>query len=76
MNKKTKTKKKAKAKTSDTDRLYAAVNRFLKINGWNVVVMGPVGVKQDPFAFKYDYEFVVGFTGARRAQKTLSASKE
>lgn len=39
---------------------------FLKANGWTVIVAGPTQVRQEIGAAKYNFEFVVKFTGSKR----------
>jgi hypothetical protein len=38
---------------------------YLKANGWNPVVVSSARVQQQPGSAKFNYEFVVPFTGTR-----------
>jgi hypothetical protein len=47
------------------DQMLTKVAKFLETKGWKVVVIGGTRVQQWP-GDGYRYEFVVGFTGAKR----------
>ncbi len=52
-----------------TEELYDVVGRYLLKHGWNVVVIGPVQVRQDrPTDSKFKFDFVVRFTGGKIKQ--------
>jgi hypothetical protein len=46
------------------EKLYDAVQKYLEANGWKLAAIGGTAVKQEIGAFKYNYEFVVRFTGS------------
>lgn len=47
-------------------RLMLEINRYLETIGWSAVVMGGARVQQQPSAAKFNYEFVVDFTGGKK----------
>lgn len=63
---KTKPKKQRRAKPD----LLTVAAQYLKDNGWEVLVIGGTEIHQEPGAFKYNYQFVVNFTGKKRPVKT------
>lgn len=42
------------------------IGEYIESHGWKVAVIGPAQIRQQPGAFKYNYEFVVGFTGVKK----------
>jgi DNA-dependent RNA polymerase auxiliary subunit epsilon len=60
------TKKKTRKPRKDlTDRLYAVVAEYLEKNGWKAIVIGGTCIKQEITDRKYNYDFVVRFTGGK-----------
>jgi len=49
-------------------RLGLALQAYLETKGWSVVIVGNPRVQQQPYAGKFNYEFVVKFSGSQ--QKT------
>lgn len=56
--------KKKKTKRRKTDHL-DLIARHLKLQGWKVVVIGGERVQQDVGANRYNFEYVVKFTGGK-----------
>lgn len=48
-----------------TDRLYKVAAKYLEANGWKPIVMGGTAIQQPLLGNKFNYEFVIRFTGKR-----------
>lgn len=59
--------KRAKAKDDYLSHaMLNAVAAYLEANGWSVALVGGTSVQQQPHERKFNFEFVVKFTGAKR----------
>ncbi len=58
-------KKPLKKQKKETDILKLAA-KFLNENGWKAIVIGPAQVRQPIGSFKYNFEFVLPFTGSKK----------
>lgn len=47
-------------------RLTLEINRYLNTVGWSALVIGRARVQQQPGARKFNFEFVVDFTGGKK----------
>lgn len=52
------------------------IAKYIESKGWKVVVIGPAQIQQQTGSFKYNYEFVVKFTGAKKESAAPRASSE
>ena len=64
--------KKRKPAPDEFVKMSLAVARYLKTRGWYVVVSGPAQVEQEPMALKFNYRFVLAFTGGKRKVESLT----
>lgn len=60
----------AKAVEGVSDRMIRDVARYLELNGWSVIVAGPAFVQHRVGDRKFNYEFVLPFTGSHRSKQT------
>ena len=68
--------KKRKAQFDAFTSMSLSVARYLKTLGWYMVMSGPAQVEQEPTARKFDYRFVLMFTGGKRNVEMLSRSPD
>ena len=59
-----------------TDRLYVAVEKFLRANGWDPLVIGGCAVQQPMVGGPYHFEFVVRFMGRKPADGETAGSDD
>ena len=50
-------------------KLQKAIGEFIESKGWKVMVIGSMRIEQRNPRTKYNFEFVVGFTGKKRRGK-------
>lgn len=56
------------------DAMLRAVSNYLIVGGWNVSVIGSPRIQQQPDARKFNYEFVLQFTGSKRSPSPSPAT--
>ena len=68
--------KKRKPAPDEFTKMSLSVARYLKTRGWYMVMSGPAQVEQEPMARKFNYRFVLAFTGGKRNIEMLTRNKK
>ena len=55
--------------SKDKKDIRLAIAKYLKSKGWNVLVVGTLGVQKEPNSNKYNHQFFLNFTGGKQNER-------
>ena len=63
-------------KKDEFDKVAQAICAYLKVRGWNVLVVGESRIQQPIGSLKYNFELVFRFTGKKLKCQKKSTNKQ